>query len=73
MGHSWNPSPQKVEAGGSGVQGLPEEQDNLSLKKGNTGRFVVGKRHIGTWLGPSEVKGGGLGGFLTCTARLRQP
>lgn len=32
------------------------------LKKGNIGWFVVGKRHIGTWLGPSAVTGCGLGG-----------
>lgn len=47
MVHSCNPSPRKVEAGGSGVQGLPEEQDILSLKKENIGWFVVGKRRIG--------------------------
>lgn len=31
------------------------------LKKGSIGWCVVGKRHIGTWLGPSEAKGCGLG------------
>lgn len=43
------------------------------LKKGNIGWCVVGKRHIGTWLGPSEVKGYGLGGVFDKHSQAEAP
>lgn len=41
-----------------------------SKRNENSGRHVVGRKHIGTWLRLLEVKGDGLGGFLTSTTEL---
>lgn len=43
------------------------------LKKGDISWFVVGKRHIGMWLGPSEVKGCGLGGVFDKHSQAEAP
>lgn len=43
------------------------------LKKGTIGWFVVGKRHIDMWRGPSEVKGCGLGGVFDKHSQAEAP